>query len=156
MYANADWMGDPCGNISTSGYILLLGPNPICWYSRKQQSVDRSFTKAEQELVANVLSEITWVQNLLNESYDNNLTNAKHFCGNIGISYLSKNSVFYTKMKHNVVDYHYLRNSVKIRNSDCQISSCRGSNCRHSHKIGAQACLSSVLSKLVVVAPHLT
>ncbi|KAH0746068.1 hypothetical protein KY285_007725 [Solanum tuberosum] len=39
MYVDADWVGDCCDRISTSNYILFLGPNPICWSSGKQQSV---------------------------------------------------------------------------------------------------------------------
>uniref|UniRef100_A0A3Q7HK79 Reverse transcriptase Ty1/copia-type domain-containing protein n=1 Tax=Solanum lycopersicum TaxID=4081 RepID=A0A3Q7HK79_SOLLC len=47
MYADVDWMGDPNDRIFTSGYILFFGPNPIFHFSKKKQSVARSFTEAE-------------------------------------------------------------------------------------------------------------
>ncbi|XP_015166873.1 uncharacterized mitochondrial protein AtMg00810-like [Solanum tuberosum] len=59
--------GDPCDRISTSGYILFLGPNMICLSSKKQQSVARSSTEAKYKSVTNALSEVTWVHNLLTE-----------------------------------------------------------------------------------------
>ncbi|XP_069155816.1 secreted RxLR effector protein 161-like [Solanum lycopersicum] len=74
MYADVDWTGNPYDKISTFGYILILGPNSVCWSSKKQHLVDRSSTEVEYKSVANVLSELTWVHNLLTE-----FANAKHF-----------------------------------------------------------------------------
>ena len=42
-----------------------------------------------------------------------NLITPSIFCNNIGVSYLNKISVFHTKIKHIVVDFHYLQNIVK-------------------------------------------
>ncbi|XP_015169205.1 uncharacterized mitochondrial protein AtMg00810-like [Solanum tuberosum] len=36
MYDDADWAGDPSDRISTSGHMLVLGPNPISWSAMKQ------------------------------------------------------------------------------------------------------------------------
>ncbi|PHT69173.1 hypothetical protein T459_28660 [Capsicum annuum] len=67
MYADADWAGDPNDRISTSGYILFFGPNPVSWSSIKQRAVARLSTEAEYKSVANTPAEITWVRNLLHE-----------------------------------------------------------------------------------------
>ncbi|PHT68723.1 hypothetical protein T459_28210 [Capsicum annuum] len=61
MYADVNWADDPNDRISTSGYILFFGPNPVSWSSRKQRAVARSSTEAECKSVANALAEITWV-----------------------------------------------------------------------------------------------
>ncbi|XP_015165835.1 uncharacterized mitochondrial protein AtMg00810-like [Solanum tuberosum] len=86
MYADADWAGDPSDRISTSGYILFLGPNLICWSSKKQQLVARSSIEAEYKSVANALSELTWVHNLLTELRYQVSQTPRFFCDNIGVS----------------------------------------------------------------------
>lgn len=35
------------------------------------------------------------------------------YCDNIGATYLSANSVFYSRMKHLALDYHFIRGQVQ-------------------------------------------
>nr|AAT38705.2 hypothetical protein SDM1_34t00015 [Solanum demissum] len=102
MYSDADW----------------AGANLICWSSKKQLSVARSSIEAEYKSVANALFELTWVHNFFTELQYQVSQMPSIFCDNIGVSYLSKNPVFHTKMKHIAVDFHYLRNSVNSGRSD--------------------------------------
>lgn len=106
-------IGQASDKISTFRYTLFLGPNPISCSSRKQQSVARFSIEVEYKSVANVLSEITWVQNLLDELRYHISQMCTIFCDNIGVSYLSKNQIFDTKMKHIAVDFHSDRVVVK-------------------------------------------
>ena len=46
VYSDADWGGDIVDRVSTSGYFLFLGHNPISWSSKKQNTVSRSSTES--------------------------------------------------------------------------------------------------------------
>ncbi|KAH0710929.1 hypothetical protein KY284_012356 [Solanum tuberosum] len=112
MYADADWAGDPNDIISTSGYIIFFGPNPVSWSSKKQCAVARSSTEAEYKSVANALAEIMWVRNLLHELHVSIWKTPIIYCDNVGVTYLSHNPVFHTRMKHVAVDFAYVRDQV--------------------------------------------
>ncbi|KAF3615225.1 putative BTB/POZ domain-containing protein NPY2-like isoform X4 [Capsicum annuum] len=112
MYVDANWAGDPNDRISTSGYILFFGPNPVSWSSRKQRAVARSSTEAEYKSVANALAEITWVRNLLHELHVTIPKTPTIYCDNVGVTYLSHNPVFHTRMKHVAVDFAYVHDQV--------------------------------------------
>ncbi|KAH0773323.1 hypothetical protein KY290_010460 [Solanum tuberosum] len=108
VYSDADWGGDITDRVSTSGYILFLGHNPISWSSKKQTTISRSSTESEYSAVANALSETLWVTNLLNE-----LRFLVHqlptiYCDNLGATFLSKNLVLYSRVKHAAVDFHFV------------------------------------------------
>ncbi|KAF3671321.1 putative U-box domain-containing protein 9-like [Capsicum annuum] len=111
MYADANWVGDPNDRISTSGYILFFGPNPVSWSSKKR-AVARSSTEAEYKSIANALAEIKWVRNLLHELHVTIPKTPTIYLDNVGVTYLSHNPVFHTCMKHVAVDFAYVRDQL--------------------------------------------
>ena len=56
-YLDASWLviknKDDC--ISTTGYIVYLGRNPVSWTSRKQKTRARSLTKADNRATTSLL-----------------------------------------------------------------------------------------------------
>ncbi|XP_019259881.1 PREDICTED: uncharacterized protein LOC109237938 [Nicotiana attenuata] len=52
---------------SVSGYIILLGDNPISWKSKKQSTVSLSSEEAEYRSARKVVAELVWLSKLLEE-----------------------------------------------------------------------------------------
>lgn len=58
-FSDADWGGDSDDYVSTNGYIVYLGRNPVPWSAKKQKGVARSSTEAEYRAVANTAAEVS-------------------------------------------------------------------------------------------------
>lgn len=111
-YSDSDWGGVRDGGRSTTAYVVFFGPNIASWKSAKQLSVSRSSTEAEFRALANYAAEVTWIQGLLCE-----LGVGLRFCpllitDNMSASYVCKNLVFHSRMKHLALDYFLVREQV--------------------------------------------
>ena len=60
-FSNADWAGDPTNRHSTTGLLVFLGPNPISWSAKKQNTMSRSFTEVEYRALATFAVELSWL-----------------------------------------------------------------------------------------------
>ncbi|GKV11820.1 hypothetical protein SLEP1_g23039 [Rubroshorea leprosula] len=104
--------GDPSTCVSTTGYLVFLGSNPISWRATRQKAVTRSSTEAEYRALAAAASELVWVRNLLQELGISGLGSPALFCDNVGATYLSLNPVLHSCMKHIAMDLHFVRDLV--------------------------------------------
>ncbi|GKV47491.1 hypothetical protein SLEP1_g54392 [Rubroshorea leprosula] len=111
-YSDSDWAGDRDSSISTTGYVVFLGSNPISWRAAKQRAVARSSTKAEYRALAATASELIWVRNLLSELGVSVPRSPAIFCDNVSATYLSVNPVLHSRMKHIAIDLHFVRDLV--------------------------------------------
>jgi len=64
-FCDSDWVGCPLTRRSVTRYIIYIGNSPICWKSKKQQTVSRSSSKAEYRSIASTTYEIQWLYHLL-------------------------------------------------------------------------------------------
>lgn len=112
-FSDADWAGDNDDYVSTNGYLIYLGRNPISWSSKKQKGVARSSTESEYRAVANTAAEVRWLCSLLFEMKISLPTSPVIYCDNIGATYLCANPVFHSRMKHITLDYHFVRNQIQ-------------------------------------------
>ncbi|KAI5336311.1 hypothetical protein L3X38_015578 [Prunus dulcis] len=55
-YSDVDWTVDLNTRRSTTGFVVLLGHNPISWQSKKQGSASRNSTEAEYRALAKTYS----------------------------------------------------------------------------------------------------
>ncbi|KAI3787777.1 hypothetical protein L2E82_00197 [Cichorium intybus] len=112
-YTDADWAGCPDTRRSTSGYCLYLGDNLISWSSKRQTTISRSSAEAEYRGVANIVSELCWVRNLLLELHHPPLKASIVYCDNVSAIYLSGNPIQHQRTKHVEIDIHFVREKVR-------------------------------------------
>lgn len=112
-YSDADGAGDKTDRCSMSAYLIYLGPCLVSWKSFKQKTVARSSTEAEYGALASAAAEIAWVQSLLSELGISHSTPPVLYCDNVGATYFSSNPVFHSRMKHLVIDYHFVCQCVQ-------------------------------------------
>lgn len=111
-YSDADWVGCPFTQGSTSGYCVFLGQNLLSWSSKRQGTISRSSAEAEYWGVANVVAETCWLRNLLHELLYPPLTATLVYCNNVSEVYLSTNLVQHQRTKHIEIDIHFVRDQV--------------------------------------------
>jgi hypothetical protein len=111
-FSDADWAGCVDDRRSTCGFAVFLGSNLVSWSARKQPMISRSSTEAEYKSIANVATEIMWIQTLLDELGIPHPPTTSVWCDNLGATYLSANPVFHARNKHIEVDYHFFREQV--------------------------------------------
>jgi hypothetical protein len=70
----------------------------VSWSVRKQPTISRS--EAEYKAIANAMSEIMWIQTLLDELEVSHPPAATLWCDNLSATYLSVNLIFHACTKH--------------------------------------------------------
>ncbi|KAL3375877.1 hypothetical protein AABB24_002705 [Solanum stoloniferum] len=66
-YCDSDWAACPYTRKLVSGYIVLLGNNPLSWKSKKQETISLSSAEAEYKALRKVARELVWLNKLLAE-----------------------------------------------------------------------------------------
>ncbi|GMI77284.1 cysteine-rich RLK (RECEPTOR-like protein kinase) 8 [Hibiscus trionum] len=84
----------------------------MSWKPACQKTFSRSSTKARYRAVANATAEVLWVQYLLQEITVALQKPPSLFCDNISATYVCKNPVFHSRMKHLALDYFFVRDLV--------------------------------------------
>lgn len=110
-FCDADWAADQDDRRSTSGACIFLGPNMVSWWAKKQVLVAKSTTEAEYRSLAQVTSEILWLESLLKElhiPFDTPLI----FCDNQSSVALAHNPVLHARTKHMELDIFFVREKV--------------------------------------------
>ncbi|KAL8156325.1 hypothetical protein AgCh_001427 [Apium graveolens] len=75
----------------------------------------RSSTEAEYRAVASAVAETNWLSNLLFELKCPLQSAPDVFCDNVGTTYLCRNPVFHSRMKHIALDFHIVREQVSAK-----------------------------------------
>nr|KYP49044.1 Copia protein [Cajanus cajan] len=110
-FTDADWATDPNDRRSTSAAYIYLGPNLVSWWSKKQLLVARSSTEAEYRALAQAVTEVLWIQSLLQE-LKVRLNTPMVLCDNQSTVALSHNPVLHSRSKHMELDIFFVREKV--------------------------------------------
>ncbi|KAK4347085.1 hypothetical protein RND71_033424 [Anisodus tanguticus] len=111
-YTDADWGGCPDTRRLTSGYCMFLGDNLVSWSAKRQATLSRSSAEAEYRGVANVVSELCWLRNLLLELHFSIQKATLVYCDNVSAVYLSGNQGQHQRTKHIEMDIHFVCEKV--------------------------------------------
>jgi hypothetical protein len=63
-FSDVDWAGFLDDKCSTGGFAIYLGSNLVLWSARKQATVSRSSTEAENKFLANATADVIWYKQL--------------------------------------------------------------------------------------------
>ncbi|XP_021766691.1 uncharacterized protein LOC110731169 [Chenopodium quinoa] len=113
-FTDVDWVGCPDIRRSTSGYCVYLGDNLVSWSAKRQATLSKSSAESEYRGVANVISELCWLRNLLLELHCPIRRASLVYCDTTSAVYLSCNPVQHHRTKHIEIDIHFVRDKVAL------------------------------------------
>ncbi|XP_019183643.1 PREDICTED: uncharacterized protein LOC109178464 [Ipomoea nil] len=98
---------DPTLYRKAIGRFVLLARGSV-----KQRSISRSSTEAEFRALANSAAEVLWIQHLLSELGVVLPSSPELVTDNLSATYVCKNLVFHSRMKHLALDYFFVRERI--------------------------------------------
>ncbi|KAI3655721.1 hypothetical protein MP638_001418, partial [Amoeboaphelidium occidentale] len=137
-YSDADFANDPIARKSTTGFVIMYYNGAVSWGSKRQHRVARSTTEAEYIALSSTAAEALWLQNILTELGEAHMSNVKVACkesvqgsdqpsskntnnksvtvygDNTASIQLAKNPKFHNRTKHFEIDFHWIREQVKL------------------------------------------
>ncbi|GJS26076.1 cysteine-rich receptor-like protein kinase 8 [Tanacetum coccineum] len=100
--------------LSALRYCILLGDSSVSSKSKKQVVVSRSSEEAEYRAMTLTCCEVTWLVSLLKDLGIRDIEPADLFCNNQAALYIVANKMFHARTKHIEVDYHFVRDQMKV------------------------------------------
>ncbi|XP_019093242.1 PREDICTED: uncharacterized protein LOC109129447 [Camelina sativa] len=110
-WCDSDHAKCPSSRRSLTSYFIQLGGSPLSWKTRKQDVVSRSSTEAEYRAMADTVSEILWLRQLL-PFLGIQVTAPITVYSSLSAIMLAANPVFHARTKHVGTDCHFIRDEI--------------------------------------------
>lgn len=111
---DSDYAGDSVDRKSTTGFVIRLYGNLIFWKTHKQTTVTKCSTFAEYTAMSEAVTEILFIRNLLNESFNISFDKPiTMYEDNSGAVAIAKFGNFTKNSKHIEVQYHYINENYE-------------------------------------------
>ncbi|CAL1382140.1 unnamed protein product [Linum trigynum] len=107
-YCDANWGGCESSRRSTTSYFITIGGVPASWSTKKQRVVAPSSVEAEYRAMASTVSEIVWLQWLLNELGAPRSVATPLYCDNQDALHIAANPIFHERTKHVKMDCYFV------------------------------------------------
>jgi transposase InsO family protein len=116
VYCDADWAGDVDDRKSTSGCVLLVANNVVCWASKKQPTVALSTAEAEYMAMSAAVQEAKWCAQLLREIGCQPHLPLRVRCDNQAALRIAApdGSAAHSRCKHIDVRHHHVREACRL------------------------------------------
>ena len=111
-YADADWGSNPSDRKSITGWVAMLGGDPVSWASKKQKVVSQSSCEAELYAEAAAINEIKWLRGLLDELGLGGTHTPILFGDNQSTQSLTRNGIKSERTKHVDIKYQFVTDEV--------------------------------------------
>ena len=119
VFSDADWASDKLSRSSTSGYMILIGGDPVHWASQRQRSIAQSSTEAEYISINLAARESIWFRRFLSDIFtvanvtiDNQIavsTPMIRVDNQAAAMWVTSKDVDHMKTKHVDLRYKYIR-----------------------------------------------
>ena len=113
VMADSEWGSDNDTALSTFGYVIYVGGNPVSWKSKRSRSVKTSTTTAELEGLYHSVLEAMWITDLLSmfKIKPNGPINC--FQDNKAVVKILNGEYNVERTKHEIVKVEFLREKVR-------------------------------------------
>jgi hypothetical protein len=106
-YVDSDFAADLDKRRSLTDYVFTIGGCGVSWRAYLQPTIAQSTVEAEYITIYDACKEVVWLKGLYAElSEDTSYIDL--FCDSYSDIYLTKDQMFYERIKHIDVKYHYV------------------------------------------------